>query len=337
MLLRITHETNLTYDVPINETIMELRMAPRQEQDQHRLSFRLAIGPAAPVTGYFDWLGNLVHAFTISAFHSQIRIVATSVVQTHRAAADSALLTDRWPVLPESLDYSVRDFTRFSTAIGDTADLRKLTETLKPGDGCSLGELADRMLKVIDSEFAYEKGVTTATSSISEVLDLRRGVCQDFAHLMIGMARTLGIPARYVSGVLHPYGERYRGYTQTHAWCELYFPSIGWVGFDPTNKCRINDHFVRVAVGRDYRDVPPNRGMFKGTGKEDMTVIVGTEQLPNVPSGLPAERIEGLGIRTVSGETIHSSDHANQQIAQQQQQSKDGDGLHRQQQQQQQQ
>ena len=336
MLLRITHETNLTYTAPINETVMELRMAPRQEQDQHRLSFRLAIGPAAPVTGYFDWLGNLVHSFTINSFHSQIRIVATSVVETNRDSEDPALLPDRWPLIPDSLEYSVRDFTRFSAAVGDGEELRQLTKSLNTGEGLPLHELADRMLRAIDEQFTYEKGVTNATSSLSDVLRHRRGVCQDYAHIMIGMARTLGIPARYVSGVLHPYGERYRGYTQTHAWCELYFPSLGWVGFDPTNKCRITEHFVRVAVGRDYRDVPPNRGMFKGKGTEKMTVFVNTDLLSGVPGGLPAERIEGLGIRTVSGETIRSSDPASQQIAQQQQQSRLGQMEYHQQQQQQQ-
>ena len=323
MLLKITHETNLTYTAPINETVMELRMAPRQEQDQRRLSFRLAIGPAAPVTGYFDWLGNLVHAFTLNAFHSQIRIVATSVVETRRLPETSVIATDPWPINPELLDYSVRDFTRFSSAVGDGPELREITRTLNTADGLPMHEVADRMLKLIDSEFVYEKGVTDAASSLTDVLKHRRGVCQDYAHIMIGMARTLGIPARYVSGVVHPLGELYRGYTQTHAWCELYFPSIGWVGFDPTNKCTITEHFVRVAVGRDYRDVPPNRGMFKGKATEKMDVQVHTEQMKQVPGGLPAERFEGLGIRTVSGENIRVSDPASQQIAQQQQQSRD--------------
>src|ERR1700704_4758468 len=112
MLLKITHETDLAYSAPIHETVMELRMAPRQEQDQHRLSFRLAIGPATPVTGYFDWLGKLVHAFTINAFHERIRIVATSVVETDRPPLDVGGLGDRWPVDAAGLDYAVRHYLR---------------------------------------------------------------------------------------------------------------------------------------------------------------------------------------------------------------------------------
>ena len=336
MLLKITHETDLTYDAAINETVMELRMAPRQEQDQHRLSFRLAIGPATPVTGYFDWLGNLVHAFTINSFHERIRIVATSVVESHRLVSDATQLPDRWPIPAGDLDYSVSDFLRFGGPIPDAPALHQMAESLKPRQGMMLGDLAMQLVAFIDSQFAYEQGVTTAATPITEVLQHRRGVCQDFAHVMVGLSRALGIPARYVSGFIHPLGERYRGYTQTHGWCELYFPSIGWIGFDPTNKCMISDHFVRVAVGRDYRDVPPNRGMYKGDGTEGINVMVHSEELGGVPGGLPAERIEGLGIRTTGGENGNRFvDHASQQVSQQQQQARDGSMQQHQQQQQQ--
>jgi transglutaminase-like putative cysteine protease len=333
MLLKIMHETDLAYTGPINETVMELRMAPRQEQDQHRLSFRLAIGPATPVTGYFDWLGNLVHAFTINAFHERIRIVATSVVETDRPTIDVPTLPDRWPVDVTTLDYAVRDYLRFGASVVDAPALRELADSLKPRRGMPLGELVQSMLRTIGERFTYEKGVTTAASPITEILEHGRGVCQDFTHLMIGVSRALGIPARYVSGFVHPEGERYRGYTQTHAWCELWFPSAGWIGFDPTNACMVSGNFVRVAVGRDYRDVPPNRGMYKGQGKESMTVSVQSEELRGVPGGLPAERIEGLGIRTTVGDHDGARDGNNQQVSQQQQQMKDGGSQQQQQQQ----
>lgn len=320
MLLKIIHETDLSYTAPIDETVMELRMAPRQEQDQHRLSFRLAIGPATPVTGYFDWLGNLVHSFTINAHHERIKIVATSVVETHRALSDATVLPDRWPLAFDDLDYAVRDFLRFGVSVVDCPALRDLADSLHAKQGMPLGELAMNMLRMLDERFTYEKGVTHAASPITEILEHRRGVCQDFTHLMIGLGRTLGIPARYVSGFLHPEGERYRGYAQTHAWCELFFPSFGWVGFDPTNKCMITSHFVRVAVGREYRDVPPNRGMFKGDGKESMLIAVQSEELNGVPGGLPAERIEGIGIRTMYGQNGSAYDSSNQEVSQQQQQ-----------------
>src|SRR6476646_2707052 len=113
MLLNITHQTDLTYSDPISESVMELRMAPRQEQDQHRLSFSLAIGPPTSVTSYFDWLGNTVHAFTINAFHSQIKIVATSIVETDQRSLDVPTLSDAWPIAAEAQDYAVYDYLQF--------------------------------------------------------------------------------------------------------------------------------------------------------------------------------------------------------------------------------
>jgi transglutaminase-like putative cysteine protease len=333
MLLKVTHETELAYSAPINETVMELRMAPRQEQDQHRLSFRLAIGPAAPVTGYFDWLGNLVHAFTINAFHERIRIVATSVVETDRSLADVSALPDRWPIDVETLDYAVSDYLRFGAQVVDVPPLRELAASLHARPGMPLAELAQSILAAIHDRFVYEKGVTNAASPITEILAHGRGVCQDFTHLMTGVCRALGIPARYVSGFVHPEGERYRGYTQTHAWCELYFPSTGWIGFDPTNQCLVSGNFVRIAIGRDYHDVPPNRGIFKGKGKERMEVAVHSEELHGVPGGLPAERIEGLGIRTLAGEHERRLDPTNQQMSQQQQQVREAEQQQQQQQQ----
>src|SRR5882762_7967641 len=134
MLLKITHQTDLEYTDLISETVMELRMTPRQEQDQHRLSFGLAIGPPTSIASYFDWLGNTVHAFSINSFHKQIRIVATSVLETDREAMNLSELPDEWPV-PWEVDHAVWDYLHFAGAVVDCAALRKLTEELgaKPG------------------------------------------------------------------------------------------------------------------------------------------------------------------------------------------------------------
>jgi len=296
MLLKLTHQTDLTYSDLISESVMELRMAPRQEQDQHRLSFALAIGPRTTVTPYFDWLGNTVHAFTVNKFHRQIRIVATSVVETQRFRLDPLDLLDLYPLPPESHDYDTWDFLNFSGPIVDSPPLRKLAAEVHPRDGEPLGAVAQRMLDLIAQRFAYERGLTTAASPITDMLTHERGVCQDFTHLMIGLARALGIPARYVSGLVHPDRERYRGFSETHAWCELLFPGTGWVGFDPTNRCTVSQNFVKVAVGRDYRDVPPNKGQYTGNARETIDVAVHTEQLKEIPPELAAERVQSLPI-----------------------------------------
>ena len=334
MLLRVTHETNLTYQDLISETAMELRMAPRQAQDQRRLAFNLALGPSTTVTSYFDWLGNIVHAFSIKPFHQQIRVVATSVVETAWQSAHPLEMPDAWP-LPSLADYALYDYLQFGGPITDCDALRQFVRSLAPREGVGLGRLAMRMLDVLSEKFEYQQGVTTAASPITEVLEHRRGVCQDFAHLMIAMCRALKIPARYVSGLLHSDRHAYRGATQTHAWCELYFPSTGWVGFDPTNSCIVNSNFVTVAVGRDYRDVPPHKGLFKGTGPEAMEVHVTTEALPAMPVGLHGERFQSLPVPVYSAGRHVPPDASTQQKVQQQQQKRADDGTPQQQQQQQ--
>ena len=320
MLLKITHRTDLRYTDLVTDTVMELRMTPRQEQDQHRLSFSLGIGPEAPVNSYFDWLGNTVHMFNISKFHQQLVIVATSVVETDRPRKEPERFADRWPIAPEAYDYSVYDFLQFGGPVVDSPELRQLASVLAPEQGTSLGELALRMLHLIDDKFSYRKGVTTAASPITDMLKSGGGVCQDFTHLMIGLARAMKIPARYVSGFIHPDAQRFRGYTQTHAWCELLFPSAGWIGFDPANRCVVGGNFVKVAIGRDFGDVPPNKGLFTGSGKETIDVTVLSEELNYIPAELAAERVYSLDIPTYPVGYAGHREFVNQQVEHQQQQ-----------------
>ena len=338
MLLKVTHQTDLSYSDPISETVMELRMAPRQEQDQHRLSFQLATGPATSASSYFDWLGNTVHTFTANAFHRQIRIVATSVVETDRPPRDPAQLPDTWPVPPGAYDYTAYDYLQFGGPVVDSPQLRDLAVALGAQPGARLGDLGQRMLRLINERFTYRKGITTAASPITEMLEHGSGVCQDFTHLMIGLGRALHIPARYVSGLLHPDAEKYKGFTQTHAWVELLFPSAGWVGFDPANNCVVGENFIKVAVGRDYRDVPPNKGVWRGRAKETIDVAVQTVQLKEIPPELAAERFQRLDVPTYPPHFVGDRERAShQQSAQQQQQEYDAVNQQAQQQQQQQQ
>jgi transglutaminase-like putative cysteine protease len=296
MLLKITHTTDLSYSDTITESVMELRVAPRQEQDQHRLSFDLAIGPRASVNSYFDWLANTVHAFTVNEPHDQIKIVSTSVVETDRQKVEPQRFADTWPITPGDTDYALFDFLNFGGPVCDAPALRDLVKVLGPERGMSLGELALRVIHLIAEKFRYEQGVTTSASPITELLDHGRGVCQDFTHLMIGLARALKIPARYVSGFVHPDRGKFRGYTQTHAWVELLFPSAGWIGFDPTNQCIVGPNFVKVAMGRDYRDVPPNKGVYRGNATESIRVQVKSDELKSVPPELAAERVLALTV-----------------------------------------
>ena len=319
MLLKITHESDLSYTDTISESVMELRMFPRQEQHQHRLSFTLALDPTATVNSYFDWLGNTVHTFSVSGLHQQIRIVVTSVVETEPPVLAPETLPDFWP-LPQTSDYWLWDYLQFDGAVVDSPELRELVKDVRARQGMRLGEIGQRLIRLIPDRFEYEKGITTTASPITDVLRHGKGVCQDFAHLMIGLARAMGIPARYVSGLVHPDAERFRGYTQTHAWCELYFPSAGWVGFDPTNSCVVGENFVKIAVGRSYRDVPPSRGLYRGNARESIEVRVSTEPLPFIPADLFPEKITSLSSKAAPGFVPRSRVNAPQEHQQQQQQ-----------------
>ena len=319
MLLKITHQTHLTYSDFISESAMELRVAPRQEQDQHRLSFDLALGPQSSVTSYFDWLGNTVHAFTVNDFHNRIEILATSVVETDRPMIEIQQRPDIWPLETDG-DYTLYDYLHFGGPVVDTPALRGLVERLMPRTGMPMGELAWKMLETIDANFEYKKGITTAASPITETLEKKAGVCQDFTHLLIGMARVLKMPARYISGLVHPDAQKFRGYTQTHAWVEILFPSAGWIGIDPTNKCIVGPNFVKVAVGRDYRDVPPNRGVYRGKATETIDVQVHCEELAAVPPELAAEKYRSLQVPSHKDRQINPRDMSVSQQQEQQQQ-----------------
>ena len=225
-----------------------------------------------------------------------------------------------WPLESRDYDYSVYDYLQFGGPIVDAPLLRKLAGELEPVPGTRVGELAMRMLDLIGQRFTYQKGVTTAASPITDILEKNSGVCQDFTHLMIGLGRAMGIPSRYVSGLVHPDAEKYRGATETHAWCEMLFPSVGWIGFDPANTCVIGENFVKVAVGRSFSDVPPNKGLYKGLATESIEVTVHSEELENIPQELAAERIQSLAIPTFVSAAMGQRDASQQQEQQQQQQ-----------------
>ena len=306
MLLKLIHKTDLTYDAPIGESVVELRMFPREEISQHRLSFELKLKPYSTVNSYFDWLGNTVHTFTINKVHESLQIVATSIVETEKFTTMPETLPDTWPTRPTD-DYQLYDYLQFGGPVVESDLLAGFAKELYPRPGIRIGELGQRMIRLINTQFEYRTGVTTSASPVTEMLKLKAGVCQDFTHLMIALARSMKIPARYVSGFLHPDDtdiERFRGYTQSHAWCELYFPSYGWIGFDPTNSCVAGENFVKVAVGRDYRDVPPNKGLYRGGAKESIEVSVKTEILEHIPRDLFPEKIMPMGVASGNGASL---------------------------------
>jgi len=256
---------------------MEVRMQPRTDFRQRCLSFSLNIDPRASMMMYRDFYGNAVHNFDIPERHRVIEVVAHAIVDVLPARALDAEAVGDWSELDDRVaqtDYwemlLASHFARPSELLEKLAaqlDLRRRGNPLE-----LLQELNSRLYQMFD----YAPNTTEVDSPIDDALKTRRGVCQDFAHIMIALVRHLKIPCRYVSGYLyHQDKSQDRSPAgATHAWVEAYLGELGWVAFDPTNNLEGCDRHVRVAVGRDYSDVPPTRGIYKGEAESELSVVV---------------------------------------------------------------
>jgi transglutaminase-like putative cysteine protease len=213
------------------------------------------------------------------------------------------------------MQIDVLDFVKFRGPVRQTPRLEPLLALLQPRNGMSLGELVAQVAQYISSHFEYARHVTLASSPIDDVLERGKGVCQDFTHLMIALLRSFELPARYVSGYIH----RPNKESQSHAWCEVWLPDLGWYGIDPTNNRSVDDHFVKVAVGRDFTDVPPNKGVYRGRAQESIFVRVETRALAHLPSLSWQEQLPPLNVPLTAIVTRQTGDVRFEEEAQQQQ------------------
>jgi hypothetical protein len=205
MLLRINHETKLTYSSPVSETVFEVRMAPPSNEDQTAMGYNLRISPQAPVTSYRDGYGNRVDLFNIATHYRDLVIQATSFVRTHRRSGLERIAGVPWPgERPGTVAIEAAEFLQPSPLVARCPELDAFVSTLPEPSGSFAGGL-QMVLDAVAGRLKFERKVTSAKTPVCEVLELGRGVCQDFAHLFIGGCRGMGVPARYVSGyVNHP-------------------------------------------------------------------------------------------------------------------------------------
>jgi len=277
MAYSVRHITSFRYEPAVRESVMEVRMQPRTDFRQRCLSFSLDVTPRATTMVYRDFYGNAVHHFDIPEKLKLIEITAQAIVDVlpardlgQEAAADWDELdarvaqTDYWEMLLPS-QYAA-----------PTVLLEKLARELhaKRRDKplALLQELNAKLYELFD----YVPNSTKVDSPIDDALRSRGGVCQDFAHIMISLVRQLKIPCRYVSGYLYHEDKAHDRSPAgaTHAWVEAYLGDLGWVAFDPTNNLLGCERHIRVAVGRDYADVPPTRGVYKGEAESELSVTV---------------------------------------------------------------
>jgi transglutaminase-like putative cysteine protease len=320
MFYSIRHLTRFRYSSPVSESTMELRMQPRSEGLQRCLTFQVTVAPRTRVQTYRDYLGNAVHHFDVPSAHRHLMIIAESTVVVQSA-----------PVLPPRLENDAWRHLDLQLAGGDywemltpspftewTASMEAFAAELDVPDTSAARardplELVTELNSAVCRGISYVPKSTRVDSPVDDALRNRQGVCQDYSHIMLALVRRVGIPCRYVSGYLfHKSGEQLRSTEgATHAWVETYLPGIGWTGFDPTNNILAGENHVRTAVGRDYADVPPTRGVFKGEASSELTVAVRVAPSDKPPP--PETEIESEDWSAVLHEPRVDGDHSTEQ------------------------
>jgi transglutaminase-like putative cysteine protease len=284
----IRHLTRFRYSRPISESIMETRMHPRSDSNQHCLTFALSVSPRCRVFSYRDHQGNNVQHFDIPGEHTQLVVIAESVIEQQPLPdVPRSLAPDAWAALDELIDagdyWEMLLPSKYAVETPALVELAVKLNVRRRDDPLTLArEINQRLF----AYFEYVPRSTRVDSPIDEAILSGRGVCQDFAHTMIALLRYVRIPARYVSGYLYRGREDHDRSTPdaTHAWVDVLLPHLGWVGFDPTNNLIAQHRHIRTAVGRDYSDVPPTRGIFRGKTDSELYVAVHVEAGDHPPA-----------------------------------------------------
>ena len=278
--LVVTHRTAFEYAAPVAESVNTLHLEPRNFPFQKTLSALVRVLPATRLRRFHDLFNNVTHHFELPRSHPRLEVESrikvenlpltltmfdqTATLDEYRAAA---VRERTWPYLQDSRFVSNHPLIWRQAIDVTSGRLSVFAQT-------------HEIMRWIHANFEYQVGATSVTTHLEEAFSIRRGVCQDFTHVMLGMCRAVGIPARYASGYLYN-GPRdcLVGAQASHAWCEVYLPDSGWIGFDPTNDTLADARYVKVAVGRDYDDVAPVKGGYRGTAHCRLEVSVLVERV----------------------------------------------------------
>lgn len=304
MQYRVRHHTRFRYSAPVSESVMKLRLQPVDQGTQRCLDFQVTLDPVAQLHNYLDHLGNRIHLFDIPTPHRQLdlRLESTVVIDPLPPVPD-ALSMDEWARLDRNTQS--QDFWEFLMATRltqPTALLAQLAKELGADRSQDPLTVVRRVNTGIYELFDYVPESTGVDSPIDDALAQRQGVCQDFTHIMLALVRSLGIPCRYVSGYLfhRTEGKDRSAVDAMHAWVEAFFPSLGWLGFDPTNNMPARERHIRVAVGRDYADVAPTRGVFKGNVESELSVAVQVFESVASPPPEPLHKVVAFSPQTAA-------------------------------------
>jgi transglutaminase-like putative cysteine protease len=277
MKLYIFHRTSYSYPSLVSQSYNELRLHPLSNNWQNCASTTITILPICKLRSYLDLNGNIVHYFELPEEHKKLVIESRSIVETSPRVdfenfpyGVSLSKLSKMEGVPE-----YRDYLQTSTYVEINPEVWRMAVDLK-GESTDVFQTAYQVMEFIYQNFEYCKSTTTVDTHANEVLKIRRGVCQDFAHAALALCRCLGIPARYVSGYFFDStrDRRMRGAEASHAWIEVMVNGHGWFGLDPTNNRVVDDTYITLATGRDYRDVAPVTGSYYGPLPDAFDVTV---------------------------------------------------------------
>jgi transglutaminase-like putative cysteine protease len=289
LTIRITHQTTYRHGGAATAAWQMLQLQPRNEPAQDCLDFQLEISPPAPdLESRTDYFGNTRHFFSVREPHQDLSVISRSTVRRRHEARPLPGITQPLAAARNHVATLIRDRHQFELEqyLHATTRVPLLPEAAALADGLDgatvpLLDWIDQLGAKFAAGFAFDRSATDVGTTLAEVLQKRRGVCQDFTHLFLSCVRQHGLPAAYVSGYLltkPPPGQpRLRGADAMHAWASVFVPEVGWVDYDPTNHCFTGAGHITVARGRDYSDVSPTRGVFSGGGAHVLKIGVTVE------------------------------------------------------------
>lgn len=287
---KIQHVTKYSYDSQVRDSANSIILYPIADIYQEVLKHELDITGHPQIDTYIDYYGNEVGSFTYSEPHNLLLINSILSVSTHPRPlpVDDEPSVAQWNEL-YNIKYIVPyiDFLKQEYFEG-LSELTPIVNSVRLSNDTPY-QTALKFTEYVYKNFEYIKGVTTVETTLDEIWQLKAGVCQDFAHILMVMLRLVGMPARYVSGYICPNRDGMRGEGATHAWAEAYLPGYGWLGLDPTNNCIANENHIRLAVGRNFSDCSPVKGVYKGSAKHILTVSVSVGYEDESPLPHPEE------------------------------------------------
>ncbi len=309
-IFKIYHITKYEYDRPIRESVNEIKIFPFANSEQEVLFHELHICNIPELQVFNDYWSNKTGVFNVLTQHNKLIIESKLVLRT---TAPSQLRINFHSGFDKLNNEVNSDLKLIELSDADSiTNQSAIDEIIQKiiGDKKSVAALVERCAEYIFKYFSYIKGITNIETTVDDILEHRSGVCQDFAHLMLQVLRTLRIPSRYVSGYICSNKNGMRGEGATHAWVEVYIPGYGWGGIDPTNNIWVTNKHVKLAVGRHFHDCSPTKGTFKGSARQKLSVHVSVgyedgnvfEEMNNVQMQMQPDKREELIDESFAGQ-----------------------------------